>query len=211
LKIKKFGVNNELCKKKIRVTLNPKVLFPVIMKVPHSERQLRGKKQVQTLSRLARQAARISTEKSGLKISEFSKNEDGGPIPTNSIYWSISHKSRYVGGVVSTEPVGIDIERVRPVKNRVMEKIASEGEWALAGGKAVETFFRFWTAKEAVLKATGAGFTGLSNCHIVEIDDDEHLIAKYAEKRFIIHQTWCAKDYIAAVTQTERLVRWIFV
>jgi 4'-phosphopantetheinyl transferase len=211
LKIKKIGVNIEPCSKKNRVTLNPKFLFPVIMKVPHSERQPRGKKQVQTLSRLARQAARISTEKSGLEISEFSKNEDGVPIPTNGIYWSISHKSLYVGGVVSIEPVGFDIERVRPVKNRVMEKIASEGEWALAGGKALETFFRFWTAKEAVLKATGAGFAGLSNCRIVEIDDDKHLVAKYNEKRFIIHQTWCAKAYIAAVTGTERSVRWVFV
>ena len=57
--------------------------------------------------------------------------------------------------------MGIDIEQVRSVKDGVMAKIADEQEWALAGGKAPESFFRFWTAKEAVLKAMGVGFTGL--------------------------------------------------
>ena len=203
-------LKNELYGKKIRMTFNYKILFPVIMKVPQSEHQPRGRKQVQTLSRLARQAARISAEKSDLKINNFSKDEDGIPIPANGIYWSISHKPRYVGGVVSTEPVGIDIERVRPVKDGVMKKIASEEEWALIGGKALESFFRFWTAKEAVLKATGAGFTGLSNCRIVQIDDDKRLIAGYGKKRFIIHQAWFTKDHIAAVTETGKSVRWVF-
>lgn len=193
------------------MTLNPKILFPVIMKVPESERLPRGKKQVQTLSRLARQAALISAEKSGLVSNDFRKNEDGVPIPTNGIHWSISHKPGYVGGVVATEPVGIDIEQVRSVKDGVMEKIADELEWALAGGKAPEAFFRFWTAKEAVLKATGVGFTGLGNCRIVRIVDDNCLIAGYDQRRFIVHQTWFAKGHIAAITGTGRLIQWVFI
>ena len=190
---------------------NPRILFPVIMKVPESERLPRGKEQVQTLSRLARQAARISAEKSGLVSSDFRKNEDGVPIPTDGIHWSISHKPGYVGGVVSTEPVGIDIEQVRSVKDGVMAKIADEQEWALAGGKASKTFFRFWTAKEAVLKTTGAGFTGLSNCRIVRIVDDNCLIAGYGQRRFVVHQTWFIKNHIAAITGTERSIQWAFV
>ncbi len=190
---------------------NPKILFPVIMKVPESERRPRGKEQVQTLSRLARQAALISAEKSGLGSIDFRKNEDGVPIPTDGIHWSISHKPGYVGGVVATEPVGIDIEQVRSVKDGVMEKIADEREWALAGGKAPEAFFRFWTAKEAVLKVMGVGFTGLGNCRIVRIVNDDSLIAGYGQRRFVVHQTWFTKNHIAAITGIGRSIQWFFV
>lgn len=193
------------------MTDNSGILRPVIMKVPESARFPRGRDRVRALSQLARQAAHISAHKSGLDLTEFRKDQDGAPIPTDNIYWSISHKTEYVGGVVATKPVGIDIEKKRDVHPGLMEKIAGKGEWALVKDHSVNNFLRFWTAKEAVLKAMGVGFTGLSNCHIVRIIDENHIIVEYEDKRLDVHQTWFTEKYIAAVTDTGASIRWVFV
>ncbi len=193
---------------------NLETLFPVIMKVPDAERLPRGKEQVRTLSRLAREAARVSAEKSGLVLSDFPKNDDGAPIPDHGIHWSISHKTDYVSGVVATEPVGIDIERIREVSSAIMEYIADDQEWERIGGRAPIAFFRYWTAKEAVLKAMSVGFTGLSHCRIVQVVDDNCLIAGYDETQFIVHQTWFTREHIAAITgqamKKDRSIQWIY-
>lgn len=193
------------------MTANSDILTPVIMKVSPSDRLPRGKEQVQMLSRLARQAAQMSSEKSGHKITAFCKNQDGVPIPTAGVYWSISHKPHFVGGVVAAEPVGIDIEQVRQVDVGVMQRIADDQEWALAGGRELEAFFRFWTAKEAVLKAMGVGFTGLSNCRILRMLDKDRLKVGYDQKTFVVHQIWFAEDHLAAVTETGRSLQWTLV
>lgn len=187
---------------------NSGTLFPVILKVPAAERRLHRKAQVQALSRLARQAARISAEKSGLTLTGFPKNDAGAPVPARGTCWSISHKTRFVAGVAATETVGIDIERTRDVKSAIMEYIADEKEWDTIGGRAPAAFFRFWTAKEAVLKAMGVGFTGLSRCRILKVVDEAHLIAGYDKREFVVHQIWFTCDHIAAITGNNRLIHW---
>ena len=65
-------------------------------------------------------------------------------------YWSLSHKSRYVAAVVGPTPVGIDLEEIVPRSEGLHDHVAREEEWALAD-RSWETFFRYWTAKEAVM------------------------------------------------------------
>jgi len=57
--------------------------------------------------------------------------------------------------------IGLDIERIRPLDwQPMLSMICSEAERAafLAAQPKLPAFFRLWTIKEAVLKATGQGF-----------------------------------------------------
>jgi len=100
-------------------------LFPVILPVPAEVHDFKPRERVIFLSRHARRALKIAAQKSGVRRGELVKDENGVPQPFEGIHWSISHKTRYVCGVVAPSPIGIDIERVRNF---------SEGPFPLGGG-----------------------------------------------------------------------------
>lgn len=122
------------------------------------------------LSCYARHSLRISGELAGFYPKTLDKGELGEPLPSDGIYWSISHKPAYVAGVVATFPVGIDIETIKPVSGALVKRICSEDEQRLFSGlDSVESFFRCFTAKECVVKALGNGLKGLSDVRIASV------------------------------------------
>jgi len=163
----------------VKQTLKSKVVFPVILAVPERERNLTGRKKVEALSALARFALAISSRKSGINLGCLTKNEDGAPVPFDGNFWSVTHKTEYVGGVISQTETGIDIEKIKPCSKALCNKIACPEEWALSDLEREILFFRFWTSKEAVLKAAGTGISGLSDCRIEKILSDNSLIVNY--------------------------------
>lgn len=185
-------------------------LYPVIFSVPMTHRNLKGRDKVVYLSRFARQALRASAQKSGLILENPAKDTDGVPLPDNGVYWSVSHKQAYVAGVVSTAPVAIDIEKIRPCSEALFNRIADKIEWNLAEDDPTTNFFRFWTAKETVLKATGDGIRGLSRCRIAEIIDNTQLIVSYDSREWVIEHHFF-DQHIAAVVQDGRSVEWTVI
>ena len=182
-------------------------LYPVIRKVPETVRQLKGRSKVIQLSRHARRALAISAQKSGLRFGKPQKDDDGVPVPLDGVYWSLTHKSRFVGAVVASTAVGIDLEEIKEVSPAMFRRIADEAEWSLSGRKSRVDFFRFWTAKEAVLKAVGMGMKGLSRCRIQRIADDRHLVLAYMGKSFLVEQIQF-HDHLAAVVTDGCRVEW---
>lgn len=154
-------------------------IFPVILAVPERERNLTGRKKIEALSALARFALEISSRKSGVNLGCLTKNEDGAPVPFDGNFWSVTHKTEYVGGVIAQTETGIDIEKIKPCSKALLKKIAGPPEWALSDSDREILFFRFWTSKEAVLKAAGTGISGLSDCRIEKILSDNSLIVNY--------------------------------
>lgn len=180
---------------------------PVILPVPESERERKGREKVRFLSGHARKALRFSCRKSGLTLDAMPKDRKGVPLPVNGVYWSVSHKTTIVGGVAAPQPVGLDLEKIRPVSMALLAKVADEAEWRLAGEKGERGFFRFWTAKEAVLKAVGQGMVGLSRCRIVKIVDEVHMTLTYEDTRWPVVHTWFG-GHVAALASTHRDVCW---
>jgi 4'-phosphopantetheinyl transferase len=186
-----------------------RTLYPVILAVPEEVRDYKPKDRVTFLSKHARKALELSAEKSGISRPEVKKDENGIPQPFNGTFWSITHKTEYVGGVVSPHPIGIDIEKIRPCSRGLFEKTAGEAEWALADQVKDDfsTFYRYWTSKEAVLKATTTGIKDLLKCRIQQITDDHHLVINYLKKRWYIEHFFF-DDHIAAIVQNNSEIQW---
>lgn len=102
---------------------------------------------------------------------EFRYAEQGKPLLAGalaeSVHFNVSHSDSFAFYAISPDgPLGCDIERIRPVPE--MAEIVSrwfapsEHELILSRADRDESFFRYWTLKEAVLKGVGSGLTLLS-------------------------------------------------
>ncbi len=182
-------------------------VFPVILEVRAVVAALGTRERVAALSRLARRAAQRSAVRTGGGPGGLHKDDDGVPRPENGFFWSVTHKPRYVGGVVAPHPVGIDIEEIRPRSPGLFDKVATEEEWALAGGQGELAFFRYWTAKEAVLKAAGVGLAGLSRCRVTAVHDPRHMTVWFDDRRWSVSQRMLP-GHVAAVTAPAGAADW---
>jgi len=182
-------------------------LFPVVMPVIEAEHKLSGKDKVDHLSQSAREALKLSAEKSGVTLGKLLKDEKGAPCPVNGNYWSLSHKPEYVTAVVSKDKVGIDIEKVRSRDELLFARVASDKEWELKG-KSWDTLFRYWTAKEAILKVIGIGISGLKICRIISVPDENHIALDYKGHSFLVEQLRY-KNHIVSVLKGDNQIDWI--
>jgi len=110
----------------------------------------------------------------------FDRSASGKPMlakelrDQSAITFNLSHAhGRALVAVSRAQEVGIDLELVRadiqveqlsrrfftPLEHRAVLQSAAEQRTAV--------FFRYWVAKEAVLKAQGVGLRGLSGCEIM--------------------------------------------
>jgi 4'-phosphopantetheinyl transferase len=94
----------------------------------------------------------------------FTRNETGKPaLQDSSLQFNLSHAGDWaLCAVCTTEPVGVDIERIRPMPDRddVAMQVFTARERATLRGSDDEcdiAFFRLWTAKEAYIKGIGVG------------------------------------------------------
>jgi len=183
-------------------------LYPVIMPTDEPASCLFGREKVERLSAIAREALQLSAERSGIIVGELKKNENDVPIPFNGIHWSISHKSKCVVAVLSKDRVGIDIEEIRPRVERLFSRTASDEEWTRIGDKNWNNFYRYWTAKEAVLKADGFGIGGLPSCSVISVPDETHIDLKYKERHYKIEQFYF-NNHIVSVVKGNSEIEWI--
>ena len=182
-------------------------LYPVMLAVPPSARALSPRSRVQFLSRHARKALEISARKSNFELGELVQDDTGKPLPVNGVHWSLTHKTDYVGAVASLGTIGIDLEKIIPRNTRALfRKTADPKEWDLASNQSWGVFHRYWTAKEAVLKATGIGIRDLSTCRVIEVPDHHHLTIHYADRLWPIEHHYFNGHIASIVKTTERIV-----
>lgn len=72
----------------------------------------------------------------------FTYTETGKP-QTQGAFFSVSHSGDVVACAVSDREVGLDVEQLRPVPQRLAEAAAGEDFW------------QFWTRREAAIKCRG--------------------------------------------------------
>lgn len=131
---------------------------------------------------------------------EIVQSNNGKPYAVNfNIEFNISHCEEIVVCAINNTPVGIDIERIRPISPKVAKKFFTIAEQEYILGKTpcaedydtefndvqLKRFFECWTAKEAYLKYTGEGLTDnlsaleIDNTHITKIIENDCIISIY--------------------------------
>ena len=94
---------------------------------------------------------------------EFSRTEKGKPYLVNgNWHFNISHSGNFVACAIAKNPIGIDIEELRSVKESLCKKVCTEEELSFVysdGEFSSRQFLQLWTAKEAVLKQIGIGIS----------------------------------------------------
>jgi len=184
-------------------------LFPVVMPVIEAGHKPSGKEKVDHLSQIAREALKVSAEKSRVRLGELLKDEKGVPFPVAGIYWSLSHKPNYVAAVISKDKVGIDIEEIKPRPESLFARVASDEEWELQE-RSWDTLYRYWTAKEAILKAAGIGISGLKTCRIISVPDENHITSNYKGQIFLVEQLR-HKNHIVSVLKDDNQIEWLIL
>jgi 4'-phosphopantetheinyl transferase len=92
----------------------------------------------------------------------------------SNVSFNLSHAhGRALIAIAKGQEVGVDLERIRPdvavekLSNRYFAPVEQATIMQAAQEQRPALFFRYWVAKESVLKAQGVGLRSLSQCEIL--------------------------------------------
>lgn len=90
-----------------------------------------------------------------LVLSALERNTDNRPCLPEGPEFNISHSGDLAACVIACDrALGLDVEKVRPVDTTRLGRFLSPNERS-AAVEDIDAFFSAWTAREAVVKATG--------------------------------------------------------
>lgn len=113
------------------------------------------------------------------------------------VYFSLSHSGPYAMCAVSGQPVGADVQQVKPIHLSVARRFHfRERDWLAEQPQAEQTraFFQIWTRKEAWVKA-------VSRDSLLSLDQEDvlHGAAGWRFEEYRLEE-----DYLAAVCAGQR-------
>ena len=181
-------------------------LHPVIIPIP-IESAPRSPVQVEVQRKYARLALRRAAKLAGAPLEGWQKNEREVPQPNEGFHWSVSHKREYAAAVVADVPIGIDIERIEPRKRELHDSLAGRDEWVIMGDRSWSSFFRLWTAKEAILKVGGVGIADLLRCRLQSIAEPVGMTLRYVDRDWTTEH-YFFKEHVIAVTKVYNSIEW---
>src|SRR6202012_3586769 len=142
----------------------------------------------------------------------FGKPELRQNGPPFSLRFSLSHSpSIAVLAVTNGEPVGVDVEDVKPIEAEVADSHFSASERSqlnqLRGDAWLRGFYRCWTRKEAILKAEGVGLSRPLDSFDVSLLPDETAQLVGTRRRFSypwrLHELLPSAGTIGAVATVQ--------
>ena len=138
-------------------------------------------------------ALHLLQENYDISAAKLHRKDSGQPYLTGcSLFISLSHSEQKVACAVSSVPVGIDIQHIRPVRQTLIRRVcvAEEADYVLAGIKLPEEpfcydpavlhrFFEIWTGKEAYFKKHGTGITDFQAVNTLLLPRQTHIAEDY--------------------------------
>jgi 4'-phosphopantetheinyl transferase len=136
-----------------------------------------------------------------LTLAEIVYNDYQRPYFDDGFDFNISHAgNRVIGCATLTGKVGIDIELMKPVDLNYEDYFtANEQKNIRSAINPDAEFFKYWTRKEAVLKAVGTGvYTPLLD---IDVSTDE---VSYKDEPFYLSPINIAADYCGCIAHTVK-------
>lgn len=101
----------------------------------------------------------------GAPVGRLEHDPRGKPYVPGGPEISISHSDGVVVVALAKEPVGVDIQRHRPIRENLPRRVLSQPEydWYAARGCQNRDFFALWALKESYYKYLGTGLPGIPN------------------------------------------------
>lgn len=133
----------------------------------------------------------------------FDKSESGKPFAVGlDVEFNISHSEDIVVCAVDDKPVGIDVEKIRPIDLNIAKHICTDEElayiWSYKARKenyhqtcdngVLARFFEIWTSKEAYGKFVGTGVARIpirqvvNRCSIVKSIFEDYVVTICVDK-----------------------------
>ncbi|AKK72535.1 4'-phosphopantetheinyl transferase family protein [Chryseobacterium gallinarum] len=126
-------------------------------------------------------------------------------LKEHNIYFNISHSKNLVACAISDFPVGIDVEFSDPSINYQDFKFQmTPAEFENVDGSAdkINTFFTYWTEKEAVIKAHGDGM-------MIPLDSFEilHNECSIDGKKFFTKKVFIDEQYLSCIASNDPVIK----
>lgn len=134
-------------------------------------------------------------------LAKMRYNKEEKPL-VNGLSFSISHSKDLVAcAFAATGKIGLDVEFPRKIKREHFAHYFNEKEWAtIQADKSMHTFYKYWTQKEAILKANGMGLA-----HLLAIRIENDSLAYFGEKgkQFYLKSFWFDQETAYACLCTD--------
>jgi len=119
-------------------------------------------------------------------LGDFCYNEHGKPYWSQGPFFSISHCKQGIAVAINERPIGIDIEAIRHAEPDLITRTMSkeEQEQIFRAADTDRAFTRFWTQKEAVVKAQGVGIESFEQLQKT-LDTGEWILETIEKEKYI--------------------------
>jgi 4'-phosphopantetheinyl transferase len=146
------------------------------------------------------------------KTIEFNHNRYGKPFLKGNyrLYFNVSHSGNWIVCAIDDEPVGIDIEKIRPIEFETLEQFFSGEEYKMLMAKNPENwqlfFFDLWTLKESYIKAVGEGLSIPLKSFTISFLKRGEIAVKFGNKltNWTLKQYFLDPEYKIAVCGTHK-------
>lgn len=128
---------------------------------------------------------KLLREQYGITDAQLTTEQNGKPTLCGAdLFVSIAHCEQAAVCAASDKPIGIDVERIRPMNLSIAKKVCVDEETKFLFGRQptesdfchcedkeiLARFFEIWTAKEAYFKMLGTGITNLKSINILPLN-----------------------------------------
>lgn len=142
---------------------------------------------------------------------EIVKDDMGKPyLKACSLQFNVSHSGEYLAVAVSKQPVGIDIQETKQIKDGLYRKVVQPEEQQLIGEERQKDFLLLWALKESFVKAEGKGLRIPMKDYYFEKENNQYFV-NYGGQRmtwaFNIEET-LIEGYVISVCGSEKEVYW---